>query len=88
MAGIKANRGKESRGLFKLLTSGEVAERLRCSRGWVQENHKRKGLHSVKIGRQYLFPSDALELWIQAQETYKLEQAPSEGKKLQTARFA
>lgn len=57
----------------KLLTSDEVAERLRRSRGWVQENHKRLGLVSVKIGRQYLFPSDPLEIWIGSQETTKLE---------------
>ena len=57
----------------KLLTSDEVAERLRRSRGWVQENHKRLGMVSVKIGRQYLFPSDPLEHWIGAQETGKLE---------------
>lgn len=60
----------------KLLTSDEVAERLRRSRGWVQENHKRLGLFSVKVGRQYLFPSDTLELWIQGQETSKQEKAP------------
>jgi excisionase family DNA binding protein len=65
----------------KLLTSDEVAERLRRSRGWVQENHKRLGLYSVKLGRQYLFPSDSLELWIQAQETSKQEKAPTGAQK-------
>ena len=59
----------------KLLTSDEVAERVRRSRGWVQENHKRLGMVSVKIGRQYLFPSAPLEHWIESQETTKLEKA-------------
>lgn len=64
----------------KLLTSSEVGVRLRRSRGWVQENHKRLGLVSVKLGRQYLFPSEALELWIQNHETSKQEKVSPEAK--------
>lgn len=71
----------------KLLTSDEVAERLRRSRGWVQENHKRLGIPSVKIGRQYLFPSSLLEHWIESQETTNLEKTLPTGEKASNSKI-
>ena len=54
--------------ISKLMTTEEVAKRLRRSRGWVLSCHKRLGITSYRIGRRYLYPSDQLELWIQSQD--------------------
>ena len=48
-----------------LLTTGEVAIRLRKSRYWVQCNHMRLGIPSHKIGNEYFFVEPELDAWIE-----------------------
>lgn len=48
-----------------LLTTGEVAIRLRKSRYWVQCNHMRLGIPSHRIGNEYFFVETELEGWIE-----------------------
>ncbi len=48
-----------------LLTTGEVAIRLRKSRYWVQCNHMRLGIPSHKIGSEYFFVEPELDAWIE-----------------------
>lgn len=48
-----------------LLTTGEVAFRLRKSRYWVQCNHMRLGIPSHRIGNEYFFVEPELEAWIE-----------------------
>ena len=48
----------------KLLTVMEVASILHCSKSGVYQIIKRRDIPRIKIGRRYLFPSDALDEWI------------------------
>lgn len=50
----------------QLLTTGEVATRLRKSRYWVQCNHLRLGIPSHRIGNEYFFVEPELEAWIES----------------------
>ena len=45
----------------KLLTVIEVASILHCSKSGVYQIIKRRDIPRIKIGRRYLFPSDALD---------------------------
>jgi hypothetical protein len=68
MSAIKANNHKEVQVETTervLLTTGEVAIRLRKSRYWVQCNHMRLGIPSHKIGSEYFFVEPELDAWIE-----------------------
>lgn len=56
----------------QLLTTGEVAIRLRKSRYWVQCNHLRLGIPSHRIGNEYFFVEPELEAWVEAQRVTPL----------------
>ena len=50
-----------------LLTTGEVAVRIRKSRYWAQCNHLRLGIPSHRIGNEFFFVEPELDAWIEAQ---------------------
>lgn len=56
----------------QLLTTGEVATRLRKSRYWVQCNHLRLGIPSHRIGSEYFFVEPELEAWIESRRVTQL----------------
>lgn len=56
----------------QLLTTGEVAIRLRKSRYWVQCNHLRLGIPSHRIGNEYFFVEPELEAWIESRRVTPL----------------
>ena len=56
----------------QLLTTGEVASRLRKSRYWVPCNHLRLGLPSHRIGTEYFFVEPELESWIESRRVTAL----------------
>lgn len=56
----------------QLLTTGEVATRIRKSRYWVQCNHLRLGIPSHRIGSEYFFVEPELEAWIESRRVTPL----------------
>lgn len=56
----------------QLLTTGEVATRLRKSRYWVQCKHLRLGIPSHRIGSEYFFVEPELEAWIESRRVAPL----------------
>lgn len=48
----------------KLLTTEEVADILRCSTRYVRVLVHGNELPTVKVGKKYLIPADALTNWI------------------------
>jgi hypothetical protein len=75
MSAIKANISEEESMETterQLLTTGEVATRIRKSRYWVQCNHLRLGIPSHRIGSEYFFVEPELEAWIESRRVTPL----------------
>jgi hypothetical protein len=79
MSAIKANNHKEvpmETTERVLLTTGEVAIRLRKSRYWVQCNHLRLGIPSHRIGSEYFFVEPELDAWLESRRVTPLPASP------------
>ena len=53
----------ETSAATRLLTAGEVAERLHCSRKWVYR-HRNRLPFARRVGRAVRFDSTGLETWL------------------------
>jgi predicted DNA-binding transcriptional regulator AlpA len=65
-----SERLAEGRSSSKLLTPGELAERLGMTKDWVYarsrewvKSNGRRGIPTVRLGRFYRYRSDAIALW-------------------------
>jgi hypothetical protein len=86
MLAIKPNTDKEQHmdaTQRQLLNTAEVAVRLRKSRYWVQNNHKRLGIPSHKIGHEYFFVEPELDSWIESQRVTPITSRVKQASKIQ-----
>jgi excisionase family DNA binding protein len=61
---------KHARALQPVLTFPEVSELLRIHRGTLYRLIKRDRIPFIKIGSDYRFPREAIDVWRRAQEQH------------------